>query len=66
MRNFASVTSREDGVMMWGNCPDEDKFYILSLTWEELLDLIREKGEVLTAEQMAKKSQRGIRDIMEG
>lgn len=66
MKSFSSITSREDGVMMWGNCPDEDKFFILSLTWEELLALIREKGEVLTSEQMAKRSQRGIRDIIEG
>jgi hypothetical protein len=66
MRDFASITTRQDGVMMWGNCPDEDKFYILNLTWEELLALIREKGEVMTAQQVAKQSQRGIRDIMEG
>lgn len=65
-KQWASITVTADGVQVIGNDPAEQKHYFLSLTWEELFQLARGRGKMVTTEQMAKMSQKGIRDIMEG
>ena len=64
--NGGNVSASERGVTLYGWDSERGTGWVLALTWNEIADLCREKGQEMTPGDLNRLGMKNVRDLLEG